>query len=316
MKWFTFVLLLGLWTTACQRTPPVSQEPDNPEVAITEPEPDPGNPIKTGTVQSQPSLLVHSSPGTDTPVLYDAPYGIRLEIFAETAMGDSTWYQVRSDLSPELGWAYGGNIAVDGEENLTPDRPPNPPIKSGTVQAQPSLRIHTAPGTDTPVIYAAPNGTRLEIFAETAMGDSTWYQVSSNLSPQLGWAYGGNIVVDGQENLTSDRPPPPEPSQPDRPPPTDNLSMTCTGTLSNGSTFTVNYTREAGFSRFTLNSGNAEPMTASLSYSGTTEAQHGVWKGQLSESEVRVDHLSNQAAKPGDEITVIYNIFNGRTVCR
>jgi len=254
MKWFTFVLLLGLWTTACQRTPPVAVEPDNPDVAITEPE------------------VTELDAEDQTPTPEPAP---------------------------------------------EPEPDPGNPIKAGTVRAEPSLRIHTAPGTNTPVIYAAPNGTRLEIFAETAMGDSTWYQVRSNLSPRLGWAYGGNIAVDGQENLTPDRPPPPEPpTPPEPPPPTDNLSMTCTGTFSNGATFTVNYSREAGFSRFTLTSGNAEPMTANLSYSGTTDAQHGVWKGQLGESEVRVDHLSNQAAKPGDEITVLYNIFNGRTVCR
>lgn len=251
MKWFMFVLLLGLWTTACQRTPPVTMEPDNPDVAITEPE-------VTEPEAEEPTPAPEATP------------------------------------EPE------------------PEPDPGNPIKRGTVRAEPSLRIHTAPGTNTPVIYAVPNGTRLEIFAETAMGDSTWYQVRSNLSPRLGWAYGGNIAVDGQENLTSDRPPPPEPDRP----PTDNLSMTCTGTFSNGSTFTVNYTREAGFSRFTLNSGNAGPMTVNLSYSGTTEAQHGVWKGQLSESEVRVDHLSNQPAKPGDEISVLYNIFNGRAVCR
>ena len=30
------------------------------------------------------------------------------------------------------------------------------PIKTGTVRAEPSLRIHESPGTNTPVIYAAP----------------------------------------------------------------------------------------------------------------------------------------------------------------
>ncbi|HIK45887.1 MAG TPA: SH3 domain-containing protein [Leptolyngbyaceae cyanobacterium M65_K2018_010] len=195
--------------------------------------------------------------------------------------------------------------APEATPTATPPPAPATPIKTGTVRAEPSLRIHTAPGTNTPVIYAAPNGTRLEIFAETAMGDSVWYQVRSNLSSQLGWAYGGNIAVDGQAGLTSDRPPPPS-----------NLAMTCSGSLSNGSNFTINYTRESGFSRFTLTSGNAEPMTASLTYSGTTEAQHGVWKGTLSESEVRVDHLSNQPPKPGDEVSVLYNIFTGRGVCR
>jgi hypothetical protein len=80
--------------------------------------------------------------------------------------------------------------------------------------------------------------------------------------------------------------------------------------------FTVNYTRESGFSRFTLDQGSGSPVTVNLAYSGTTDAQYGVWKGTLSESEVRVDHLSSQAAKPGDEVNVMYNIFSGRAVCR
>ncbi|WP_198808514.1 SH3 domain-containing protein [Leptolyngbya sp. BL0902] len=253
MKWLTFVLLLGLWTTACQRTPPVSVEPDNPEIAVTDPD--------------------VAEPTAEDPTTSPEP-------------------------APE------------------PEPDPGNPIKTGTVRAEPSLRIHTTPGTNTPVIYAAPNGTRLDIFAETAMGDSTWYQVRSTLSPRLGWAYGGNIAVDGEGNLTSDRPPPPEPPPPDRPPPTDSLSMTCAGTLSNGTRFTVSYTREAGFSRFTLTPDSGDPLTANLAYSGKTDAQHGVWKGQLSESEVRVHHLSNQAAKPGDEVRVFYNIFDGSAVCR
>jgi hypothetical protein len=78
-------------------------------------------------------------------------------------------------------------------------------------------------------------------------------------------------------------------------PDTDNLTMACSGTFSNGSRFTVNYTREAGFSRFTLDPGSGSPVTVNLTYSGTTDAQYGVWKGTLSESEVRVDHLSSQA---------------------
>lgn len=92
--------------------------------------------------------------------------------------------------------------------------------------------------------------------------------------------------------------------------------MTCSGSFSNGSRFTVDYTHEAGFSRFTLDSGSASPVTVNLTYSGTTDAQHGVWQGALGESAVRVDHLSSQAAQLGDEVNVEYNIFSGRAVCR
>ena len=60
-----------------------------------------------------------------------------------------------------------------------------------------------------------PNGTPLNIYAETAMGDSTWYQVkaqSGNYPQQLGWAYGGNIVVDGDSRpVTPEQPTTPQP---------------------------------------------------------------------------------------------------------
>ncbi|HIK45620.1 MAG TPA: SH3 domain-containing protein [Leptolyngbyaceae cyanobacterium M65_K2018_010] len=149
MKWLVTALWLGLLTTACQSPAPVSQEPEPstpepPEVAVpgpvaeaqppvaepttpANPAPTSATPIKTGTVRAEPSLRIHTAPGTNTPVIYAAPNGTRLEIFAETAMGDSTWYQVRSNLSQELGWAYGGNISVDGQAGLSEDRPTTTP---------------------------------------------------------------------------------------------------------------------------------------------------------------------------------------------
>lgn len=64
------------------------------------------------------------------------------------------------------------------------------------------------------MIYAAPNGTQLDIFAETAMGDSVWYQVRSNLSQEVGWAYGGNIVIEGGSTpVPPDQPTTPSPDQ-------------------------------------------------------------------------------------------------------
>jgi hypothetical protein len=78
----------------------------------------------------------------------------------------------------------------------------------------------------------------------------------------------------------------------------------------------VYYTREAGFSRIELVTTSGIRNSANLTYSGKTEAQHGVWKGRLGESEVRVDHLSAAAPQRGDEIYVLFNEFTGRTTCR
>lgn len=141
MKWFMTALGLGLLATACQGPTSVSPEPEAldieaaaHETAIADPAPAPASatPIKTGTVQAQPSLRIHTAPGTDTAVIYAAPNGTRLDIFAETAMGDSVWYQVRSNLSQEVGWAYGGNIVIEGGSTpVPPDQPATPSPDQG-----------------------------------------------------------------------------------------------------------------------------------------------------------------------------------------
>ena len=78
----------------------------------------------------------------------------------------------------------------------------NPPeaISSGTVTAS-LLNVHDAPGTNTPVLYQAPAGTEVDIFDETALGDSIWYQVkarSETLPDELGWAF--SRYIDTGEN--------------------------------------------------------------------------------------------------------------------
>lgn len=318
MKWILTLLLLGLLTTACQTTPSVSLDPPSSEAtaldredAATDTEaqgaPDsaaPTTPIKTGTVQAQPSLRIHTSPGTNTPVIYDAPNGTRLDIFAETAMGDSTWYQVSSSLSREIGWAYGGNIIVDGQGELTSDRPPTTPpnpdqgyregYRLGFRDGENFKRYNSGYNPDG-ALQAGSGNPDAAYDAAFRRGfyagfDAGYYGHPFNDDPN---ASGGS----------------PEPG-------TDSLSMTCEGSFSNGSRFTVHYTRESGFSRFTLTPTSGDSVTVTLAYSGTTDAQYGVWEGTLGESTVRVDHRSSQAAKPGDELNVTYNIFNGRAVCR
>lgn len=94
--------------------------------------------ISSGTVTA--SLLnIHETPGTDAPILYEAPAGTEVDIFSETAMGDSIWYQVRARseaLPSELGWAF--SRYIDTGENSSQgnssagNQPSNPPAGGGS----------------------------------------------------------------------------------------------------------------------------------------------------------------------------------------
>lgn len=192
---------------------------------------------------------------------------------------------------------------------------PAPPsvqtTRTGTVNAD-LLNIRASAGTDAAVLDTVPRGTQLEILGETALGDSVWYQVkggTGSQSPVVGWVFSRYVDTTGSPGGGAVSVSPTEPNQ-------DNLTMTCTGTLSNGVSFTVTFTREAGFSQITLIPESGASLSTSLTYAGETESQYGVWKGQLSGSEVQLDHLSSAAAQPGDEIYVVYNQFNGRATCR
>jgi len=263
------------------------------------------SPIKTGTVRAEPSLRIHESPGTNTPVIYAAPNGTPLNIYAETAMGDSTWYQVKAqsgNYPQQLGWAYGGNIVVDGDSRpVTPEQPTTPSPDQGYRDGYK---------------LGYQDGQNFQKYNSGYNPDGALQAGSGNPDPAYDQAYRKGFYAGFDAgyygNPYNDNPNAGGISEPNA----DNLTMTCSGTFSNGSGFAVNYTREAGFSRFTLTPGSGSPVTVNLTYSGTTDAQHGVWKGTLGESEVRVDHLSSQAPKPGDEVNVTYNIFSGRAACR
>lgn len=317
MRQVVCALSMGFLLAACQgnSAPPsetvqdfeavAPEGSDGSAIGNTAPEAAPV-PIKAGTVQAEPSLRIHTSPGTNTQVIYAAANGTRLNIYAETDLGDSTWYQVQAqsgNYPQQLGWAYAGNIVVEGDSQpVTPDQPTTPSpdqgyregYKLGHRDGQNFKKYNSGYNPDGPLQAGSGNldpaydqAFRRGFYAGF---DAGYYGNPYNDNPNAG---GGT-------------------SEPN----TDNLTMTCSGSFSNGSGFTVNYTREAGFSRFTLDPGSTSPVTVNLTYSGTTDAQHGVWKGRLGESEVRVDHLSSQAPKPGDEVNVEYNIFSGRAGCR
>ena len=314
MKQIFWGVSIALLVAACQSPSPPSEtalegEAGSSEAtaaagAIANESPSP-TPTKTGTVRAEPSLRIHASPGTNTPVIDDAPNGTRLNIYAETSLGDSVWYQVRAqsnDFPQQLGWAYGGNIVVAGEDDLTSDRPTTPSLDQGYREGyqlgyrdgenfreynsgyNPDGALQAGSGNPDP---AYDQAYRRGFYAGF---DAGYYSNPYNDDPK----------VDGG------------PAEPD----VDTLNLTCSGSFSNDTRFTVEYTREAGFSRFTLDPNSGSPVTVNLTYSGVTDAQHGVWEGTLGESEVRVDHLSSQAAQPGDEVNVEYNIFSGRAVCR
>ncbi|NJL44678.1 MAG: SH3 domain-containing protein [Leptolyngbyaceae cyanobacterium SM2_3_12] len=328
MKQIVLALSISVLIAACQGTsaPPsgtiqelesISPEEttpataDNAEVAdssaiANQASTAPSAPIKTGTVRAEPSLRIHESPGTNTPVIYAAPNGTALNIYGETAMGDSLWYQVRAQSGSypqQLGWAYGSNIAVDGNSRpVAPDQPTTPNADQGY---RDGYKLGHRDGQNFKQYNSGynPDGA---LQAGSGNPDPAYDQAfRRGFYAGFDAGYYGNPYNDSPGAGGST----PEPN-------VGNLTMTCSGSLSNGSCFTVNYTRESGFSRFTLDPGSASPVAVNLTYSGTTDAQHGVWKGSLGESEVRIDHLSYQPPKAGDEVSVNYNIHSGRAVCR
>jgi hypothetical protein len=93
--------------------------------------------ISSGTVTA--SLLnIHETPGTDTPIIYQAPAGTEVDIFDETALGDSIWYQVRArseTLPGELGWAFSRYIDTgenSGQNSSAGSQPSTPPSGGGS----------------------------------------------------------------------------------------------------------------------------------------------------------------------------------------
>jgi uncharacterized protein YraI len=193
---------------------------------------------------------------------------------------------------------------------------PTPPAKRTATVTADLLNIRQSPGTDAPILYGAPRGTQLDVLGEKAMGDSVWYQVkaiSSDLPQTAGWAFSQYLSLSGAGGASPAASPQATLSTE---PNLDDLSMTCAGSLSNGTKFTVSYTREAGFSQITFTPPSGASQSTTLTYAGKTESNHDVWKGKLSESEVRLDHLSTTAPKPGDSIYVLYNAFTGRTTCQ
>ncbi|QQE65151.1 hypothetical protein GFS31_18360 [Leptolyngbya sp. BL0902] len=107
--------------------------------------------------------------------------------------------------------------------------------------------------------------------------------------------------------------PPEEPNQ-------DNLAMTCTGSITvNDIDFTVDFTREAGFSRVELKRPATGEVFAEsfLSYDGTNAAGEDIWRGSVQGmADVTLVHLSPNPAQIGDQVSVGYDMQWGRGNCR
>lgn len=96
-----------------------------------------------------------------------------------------------------------------------------------------------------------------------------------------------------------------------------SLVMTCTGRFeANNMNFTVAYSSEGGFSEVSLSRNGNAIASADLSFSGRTDSDQAIWRGSTyGEAEVVLIHLSDDAAQPGDAISVSHNGQWGRGQC-
>ena len=93
--------------------------------------------------------------------------------------------------------------------------------------------------------------------------------------------------------------------------------MICTGRFeANDADFTVTYSSEGGFSEVSLSRNGNAIASADLSFSGRTDSDQAIWRGSTyGEAEVVLIHLSDDAAQPGDAISVSHNGQWGRGQC-
>lgn len=98
----------------------------------------------------------------------------------------------------------------------------------------------------------------------------------------------------------------------------DDLSMTCDGMIQNDVDFTAFYTREGGFGRVELRPRmGTQTLTSQLTYDGKDNNGHGIWRGSVAQmADVVLVHLSTDAPKQGDEVSVGYDNRWGRANCR
>lgn len=95
--------------------------------------------------------------------------------------------------------------------------------------------------------------------------------------------------------------------------------MTCNGSIAvNDVDYTVNFTREAGFSQINFrrrSSGQAIANTT-LSFDQQNDQGQAVWRGAVNDAaSVTLVHLSNQPAQRGDQVSVNYDGQWGRGTC-
>lgn len=97
-----------------------------------------------------------------------------------------------------------------------------------------------------------------------------------------------------------------------------NLTMTCSGTIQNGVTFTAYFNQDSGFSRIEfLPQTAATPLTSTLSYTGKNSAGQSLWRGGVSAmADVTLVHLSTLEAQHGDRVSVGYDGRWGQAICQ
>jgi len=97
----------------------------------------------------------------------------------------------------------------------------------------------------------------------------------------------------------------------------ETLVMTCAGQIeASGLDFTVDYSSEVGFSEIELRQNGTMIASTQLSFRGRNDQDQGVWQGTThGRAEVLVIHLSDQAVKPEDSISVSHNGQWGRGRC-
>ena len=95
------------------------------------------------------------------------------------------------------------------------------------------------------------------------------------------------------------------------------LVMSCSGSITASNlSFTAVYSSEEGFSDIQLSRGGTAIAAAQLSLGGRTDSDQDIWRGTTyGNAEVILIHLSAEAAKPGDAISVSHNGQWGRGQC-
>ncbi len=181
-------------------TEPTAEEPTGdaePEPSPT-PVPQPGWIIIEGVVES---LNVRAGPGTDNPVITQAPLGTILAATgAEEVVDDDTWFEVRLD-EETTGWVHGNFVALASEPTPTPLPTPTPrePVVGPDadrlrVDAPDGLRLRTAPRAASEVIRTVPDGRVVRPTGASAEDDAGALWLEVRFRDDSGWVAAAFLV--------------------------------------------------------------------------------------------------------------------------